>query len=124
MEEYCTAGQATYCTAGQATYCTAGQATYCTAGQATYCTAGQATYENMKRYMRLPCWTNKATDRHSEYEILIAFPLQQWLHERASMSRYTYIACIVYNNNSYFAFNTTYIFVGMWSVTRQTMGVK
>jgi len=27
--------------------------------------------------------------------ILIAFPLQQWLHERASMLRYTYIACHV-----------------------------
>jgi hypothetical protein len=28
----------------------------------------------------------------SEYVILIAFPLQKWLHERASMLRYTYIA--------------------------------
>jgi len=27
----------------------------------------------------------KATNTHSEYVILIAFPLQQWLHERASM---------------------------------------
>jgi len=27
--------------------------------------------------------------------ILIAFPQQQWLHERASMLRYTYIAYIV-----------------------------
>jgi len=26
--------------------------------------------------------------------ILIAFPLQQYLHERASTLRYTYIACI------------------------------
>ena len=25
----------------------------------------------------------------------IAFPLQQWLHERASVLRYTYIACLV-----------------------------
>jgi hypothetical protein len=29
--------------------------------------------------------TPKATNTHSEYEILIAFPLQQWLHERASV---------------------------------------
>ena len=29
------------------------------------------------------------------YVILIAFPLQQWLRERASTLRYTYIACIV-----------------------------
>jgi hypothetical protein len=28
---------------------------------------------------------------HSEYVILIAFPLQQWLHECASLLRYTYI---------------------------------
>jgi hypothetical protein len=27
--------------------------------------------------------------------MLIAFPLQQWLHERASMLHYTYIACRV-----------------------------
>jgi hypothetical protein len=32
---------------------------------------------------------------HSEYVILTVFPLQQWLHERASMLRYTYIACFV-----------------------------
>ena len=25
----------------------------------------------------------------------IAFPLQQWLHEGASLLRYTYIACLV-----------------------------
>ena len=30
----------------------------------------------------------------SEYLMLIAFPLQQWLHERASVSHYTYIACL------------------------------
>ena len=29
----------------------------------------------------------KATDTHSEYVILIAFPLQQWLHERALILR-------------------------------------
>ena len=27
---------------------------------------------------------------------IITFPLQQWLHEGASMFRYTYIACLVY----------------------------
>ena len=30
-----------------------------------------------------------------EYVMLIAFPLQQWLDERASMLHYTYIACLV-----------------------------
>ena len=47
------------------------------------------------RRMRIACWITKATNTHSEYVILIAFPLQQWLHERASMSRYTYIGCLV-----------------------------
>jgi hypothetical protein len=28
---------------------------------------------------RIACWIPKATDGHSEYVILIAFPLQQWL---------------------------------------------
>jgi len=37
------------------------------------------------------CWMPKATNEHSEYGILIAFLLQQWLHESASMLRYTYI---------------------------------
>ena len=31
---------------------------------------------------------------HSEYVILIDFPLQQWLRERALVLRYTYIAGI------------------------------
>ena len=44
--------------------------------------------------MRIACWIPKATYTHSEYVIFIAFPLQQWLHERASMLRYTYIAFV------------------------------
>jgi len=32
---------------------------------------------------------------HTEYKIITAFPLQQWLHECASMLRYTYIVCLV-----------------------------
>ena len=48
--------------------------------------------------MRIACWMPKATNTHSEYVILIAFPLQQWLHERASMLRYTSIASFVYLN--------------------------
>jgi hypothetical protein len=41
--------------------------------------------------MRIACWIPKATDTDSEYVILIAFPLQPWLHERDSVLRYTYI---------------------------------
>ena len=33
--------------------------------------------------------------RHTEYVVLIAFPRQQWLRERASTLRYAYIACRV-----------------------------
>jgi hypothetical protein len=34
--------------------------------------------------MRSVCWIPKATNAHSEYVIIIAFPLKQWLPERAS----------------------------------------
>jgi hypothetical protein len=34
--------------------------------------------------MRPACWMTKATDTHSEYEILIAFPRQQWLRDGTS----------------------------------------
>jgi hypothetical protein len=39
----------------------------------------------------------KARNTHTEHAIFIAFPLKQWLHERASLLRYTYIASIVVN---------------------------
>ena len=44
---------------------------------------------------RIACWIPKATDTHSDYVILIAFPLQQWLHERALILRYTHSALLV-----------------------------
>jgi hypothetical protein len=43
-------------------------------------------------HMCIACWIPKAIDTHSEYVILIAFTLQQWLNERASILRYTHIA--------------------------------
>jgi len=45
--------------------------------------------------MYIAYWIPTATNTHSEYVIFIAFPLQQWLHERASVLRYTYIASLV-----------------------------
>ena len=42
------------------------------------------------RRMRIACWMPKVSDTHSEYVIPTAFPLQQWLQERASVLRYTY----------------------------------
>ena len=38
---------------------------------------------------------SKATNIRAEYIILIAHPLQQWLHKRASMLRDKCIACLV-----------------------------
>jgi hypothetical protein len=55
----------------------------------------QATDDNITRRMRFACWITKATDRHLEYVILIAFTRQQWFRERALILRYTYIACLV-----------------------------
>jgi hypothetical protein len=60
-------------------------------------TARQATDDNTIGRMRFTCWITKATDTHSEYVILIAFRRHQLLRERASMLRYTYIACLVKN---------------------------
>jgi fatty acid desaturase len=62
-------------------------------------TAGQATDNNIIRRMRFACWITKAKYTHREYVILIAFPKQQWLHERASVLRYTYIACLFFKFN-------------------------
>ena len=45
--------------------------------------------------MRIACSIPKDTNTHSQFVILIAFPLQQWLHIHASMLRYTYIACLL-----------------------------
>ena len=43
-------------------------------------------------HMRIAFRIPRATNTHSEYVILIAFPLQQWLHESASVLCHTYIA--------------------------------
>jgi hypothetical protein len=60
-----------------------------------YRTAQRATDANIMRRMCFACWITKFTDTHSEYVMLIAFPLQQWLHERTSVFRYIYFACLV-----------------------------
>jgi hypothetical protein len=41
------------------------------------------------RRIRIECWITNVTNIHSEYEILTALPLLQWLHECASILRYT-----------------------------------
>ena len=60
-----------------------------------YCRAGQATDDDIIRRMRTVSWIPMAADTSSEYVIRIAFPLQQWLHERAYVLRNTYTACLV-----------------------------
>jgi hypothetical protein len=42
--------------------------------------------------MRIACWIPKATNAHTGCAILIAPPLQQWLHERASI---LHVHCLV-----------------------------
>jgi hypothetical protein len=44
--------------------------------------------------VRITRWIPKATDTHSEYVILISFPLQQLLNGSVSMLRNTYISSI------------------------------
>jgi hypothetical protein len=48
---------------------------------------------------RFACWVSKATrvqaPTNTEIIILIAFPQQQWLHQRTSILRYTYIVGLV-----------------------------
>jgi hypothetical protein len=46
-------------------------------------------------YVRIACWIRRATNTQSDYVMLIAFPLQQLLHQLASMLRYMYIAGLV-----------------------------
>jgi hypothetical protein len=44
---------------------------------------------------RIACWITQAKNTHSEYVILIALPRPQWLHEHASMLRFTYSAALL-----------------------------
>ena len=45
--------------------------------------------------MRFACWVPEATKTPTVYIILVDFPLQQLLHERASMLRCKYFASLV-----------------------------
>jgi len=60
----------------------------------TFCSENRAIYD-ITWCMRIARWISKATHTSSEYVKLIGFPLQQWLHERASMLRYIYIVCLL-----------------------------
>jgi hypothetical protein len=43
-----------------------------------YVTDKQITDGNIMQPMRFACWKTKATETHSEYEILTAFAQQKW----------------------------------------------
>ena len=51
--------------------------------------------------MRIACWIPKSKNTHSEYIILIALVLHQWLHERAPMLPCTYIcSCTLWQQHA------------------------
>jgi hypothetical protein len=72
----------------------------------------------MAIWRRVACWISKVTRAQTrqrrastraharththtqKYVILIAFPRQQWFHERASILRYTYIASLLQINST------------------------
>jgi hypothetical protein len=60
-----------------------------------YGEAREATDDNIIRRMRIACWLTKATDTHSEYVILIAFPLQQ-LFRTLVLLFFTCSTCLVF----------------------------
>jgi len=53
--------------------------------------------DNTLQRMRI-AWITKATNTHSQYITLSAFPLQQWLQWKSSKCYvYTYTDCLVIN---------------------------
>jgi hypothetical protein len=70
-------------------------------------------------------WMPTATNTHSEYVILIDFPLQQWLHESVSMLIYRYIACLVaYDSGSCYPRRHSSHMPDACSVQRSRWGVS
>jgi hypothetical protein len=45
--------------------------------------------------LRIAWWITKATNTHSQYVMFIAFPLQQWLQEHASVLRFSTLAVLL-----------------------------
>jgi hypothetical protein len=59
-----------------------------------YGRAGQATDDSIIRRMRSACWITKATETHSEYAILIAFPRKNG-YANASLTLYLHcLSCL------------------------------
>ena len=60
---------------------------------------------------RIACWIPKATNKHLENITLTPFPLQQWLHDRASTLRYTYTVVLF---NSLLLSRMVAVITGPW----------
>ena len=58
-----------------------------------YGTSKRVTGDNIIRRMHFACWITRATDAQSQYEMFTAFPVQQWLNERACTLR-LYVHCL------------------------------
>jgi len=73
--------------------------------------------------MRIACWIPKATDTHTEYVTLIAFPQQQWLTRTRLIVTLYAILCLVLTR---FITVFLYIFVLALLCYRMTkfMGLK
>ena len=52
-------------------------------------------YGTARQVIRIARYISKSTSTQTEYELFIAFRLEQWLHEGASMLLDTCIACLV-----------------------------
>ena len=80
----------------------------------------QATDDNIICRMPFAFWITKTTNTHSEYEIFIAFPRQQWLCGSVSRLRYRYTVCYyvsVLNHNQLFAFlHIQYVYWRYWKI--------
>ena len=48
------------------------------------------------RRLRIACWIREATNTHPEYVIPIAVSLQQWLHKRCVVLRYSTSPVLLY----------------------------
>ena len=67
----------------------------------------QVTVGYILRRLHIACWITKTTDTHSEYVILIAFPLQEWLREWPSTVYVkTYIPSTAYFFNDHYLLRT------------------
>ena len=67
------------------------------------------TDDNIIRRMRTSRRISNVTNTHSEYVIIITFPLQQWLHERASLLSWYLHDCLVIQHNPVPGNNKKYI---------------